>query len=67
MRAPSERRWNGALASAAAFMVLCCAAGPAVVGAVAGGALGGWLGIVSAAGVAMALALILIAWHVAVN
>jgi hypothetical protein len=28
--------------------VLCCAVGPAVIGAVAGTAIGGWLGIVCA-------------------
>jgi hypothetical protein len=39
--------------------VLCCAVGPAVIGAVAGTAIGGWLGIACAvllaAGVGLAL------------
>lgn len=39
---------NVALAGAGIIMVLCCAVGPAVIGAVAGGAIGGWLGIVCA-------------------
>jgi outer membrane lipoprotein SlyB len=30
------------------LMVLCCAVGPAVIGAVAGSAIGGWLGIACA-------------------
>jgi len=45
----SERpRSDLALASGGILMVLCCAVGPAVVGAVAGSAVGGWLGIVCA-------------------
>jgi hypothetical protein len=37
------------------LMVLCCLAGPAVVGAVAGSAIGGWLGMLAAVVVALAV------------
>ena len=40
------------------LMVLCCAVGPAVIGAVAGSAVGGWLGIACAVLVAGAAALL---------
>ena len=40
-------------------MVLCCAVGPAVIGAVAGSAIGGWLGIACAAILAAVVGLIL--------
>jgi hypothetical protein len=43
----------------ALVMVLCCAVGPAVVGAVAGSAIGGWLGIVCAVVLAAAAGLLL--------
>jgi hypothetical protein len=36
------------LAGGALVMILCCAVGPAVIGAAAGSAIGGWLGIVCA-------------------
>lgn len=36
------------VAGAAALMILCCAVGPAVIGAAAGGLVGGWLGIACA-------------------
>jgi hypothetical protein len=39
-------------AAVGALMVLCCLAGPAVVGAVADSAMGGWLGILAAVVVA---------------
>ena len=39
-----------------ALMVACCMAGPAVVGAVAGGAVGGWLDVPAAVAVAFAVA-----------
>jgi hypothetical protein len=48
MSADTDRRSNTALASAGILMVLCCAVGPAVIGAVAGSAIGGWLGIACA-------------------
>jgi hypothetical protein len=44
----SAGRSNAALACAGVLMILCCAVGPAVLGAVAGGAIGGWLGIACA-------------------
>jgi hypothetical protein len=44
----SARRADAALAAGGVLMVLCCAVGPAVIGAVAGTAIGGWLGIVCA-------------------
>jgi hypothetical protein len=37
-----------ALAGGGILMVLCCAVGPAVIGAVAGSGVGGWLGIACA-------------------
>jgi hypothetical protein len=42
------RRADAALAAGGVLMVLCCAVGPAVIGAIAGTAIGGWLGIVCA-------------------
>lgn len=44
----SARRADAALAAGGVLMVLCCAVGPAVIGAVAGTAIGGWLGIACA-------------------
>jgi hypothetical protein len=41
-------RQSAALAAGGVLTVLCCAAGPAVIGAIAGTAIGGWLGIVCA-------------------
>lgn len=49
MSASFERRSHATFAGAAVFMVLCCAVGPAVIGAVAGSAVGGWMGIACAA------------------
>jgi hypothetical protein len=40
-------------------MVLCCAVGPAVLGAAAGGVIGGWLGIACAVLVAGLVGLLL--------
>jgi hypothetical protein len=40
-------------------MVLCCAVGPAVIGAVAGSAIGGWLGIACAVLLAAGVGLVL--------
>jgi hypothetical protein len=50
MSATNERgrRSDAALAGAGVLMLLCCAVGPAVIGAVAGSAIGGWLGIACA-------------------
>ena len=44
----SARGSDGLLAGGALVMVLCCAIGPAVIGAAAGSAIGGWLGIACA-------------------
>jgi len=44
----APRRSDALFAGAGLLMVLCCAVGPAVIGAVAGAAIGGWLGIVCA-------------------
>lgn len=60
------RRSNAVLAGAGVLMVLCCAVGPAVIGAVAGGVIGGWIGIVGACVVA-ATAGLLIHWRMRSN
>ncbi len=44
---------------AGVIMALCCLAGPAVLGAVAGTAIGSWFGIVAAVVVALAAAVLL--------
>jgi hypothetical protein len=44
----SEKRADGLLVGAGFLMILCCAIGPAVIGAVAGSAVGGWLGVACA-------------------
>jgi hypothetical protein len=54
-----RRRADAALAGAGVLMILCCAVGPAVIGAVAGSAIGGWLGIACAVILAAAVGLIL--------
>jgi hypothetical protein len=61
MSSPSEprRRTNLALMGSGVLMVLCCAVGPAVIGAVAGSAIGGWLGIACAIILAAAVGLTL--------
>ena len=61
MSADSERRrgWDLALVGGGLMMVLCCAVGPAVIGAVAGSAVGGWLGIACAALLAAIVGLVL--------
>jgi hypothetical protein len=48
MREKSRTRFDMTLIGGGVLMVLCCAVGPAVIGAVAGGAIGGWLGIACA-------------------
>jgi hypothetical protein len=47
-REETRRRSHGLAAGAAVAMVFCCAVGPAVLGAAAGGIVGGWLGIACA-------------------
>jgi outer membrane lipoprotein SlyB len=59
MSASSERRTHATSAGAAVVIVLCCAVGPAVIGAVAGSAVGGWLGIACAAVLATIAGLLL--------
>ena len=55
----SSRRSDVALLGGGVLMVLCCAVGPAVIGAVAGSAIGGWLGIACAIILAAVFGLIL--------
>jgi hypothetical protein len=52
-------RSDYALVGGGLLMVLCCAVGPAVIGAVAGSAIGGWLGIACAVILAAAVGLML--------
>ena len=47
MSAP-PRRVDSLLAGGAVLMVMCCAVGPAVIGATAGSVIGGWIGVVCA-------------------
>jgi hypothetical protein len=55
----SRGRSDVALIGGGVLMVLCCAVGPAVIGAVAGSAVGGWLGIACAVILAAAIGLVL--------
>lgn len=61
MSAPAKpgRGSNVALLGGGVLMVLCCAVGPAVIGAVAGSAIGGWLGIACAVILAALIGLVL--------
>jgi len=56
---PHRRRGDGLFAEAAVLVVLCCAVGPAVIGAVAGSAIGGRLGIACAVVLAAVAGLLL--------
>ena len=56
---PQKRRGDGLFAGGAGLMILCCAVGPAVIGAGAGTAIGGWPGIVCAVVLAAAVGLVL--------
>lgn len=56
MSAKTGRRKTGALLGAGLLMVLCCAIGPALIGAAAGAAIGGWVGIAAACLIATAVA-----------
>jgi hypothetical protein len=57
---PKPRRGSDiALVGGGLLMVLCCAVGPAVIGAVAGSAIGVWLGIACAVILAAAVGLVL--------
>ena len=59
MAAGSPRTTERALFGAGVLLVLCCAVGPAVIGALAGSALGGWPGVACAIIVTAAAACIL--------
>jgi hypothetical protein len=52
-------RTGGLFGAAGVIMALCCLAGPAVLGAVAGTAIGSWFGLVAAVAVALAAAALL--------
>ena len=54
---PARPQRSGALLGVGLFMVLCCAIGPAVIAALAGSAIGGWLGITIACVLAAVVAL----------
>lgn len=57
MSAPASTERRRALpAILGVVMVVCCVAGPAVIGAVSGAVIGGWLGIAVAVVVALAVA-----------
>jgi hypothetical protein len=43
-----SRQVDAAIGGAAILMILCCAVGPALIGAAAGSFIGGWLGIACA-------------------
>lgn len=58
-RAGAGRRGSGAVAAFGLVMVLCCAIGPALIGAGAGSAIGGVLGVVVACAAAGTVALAL--------
>jgi hypothetical protein len=64
MRTPgkSGKRADAVLVGGGLLMVLCCAVGPAVSGAVAGTVLGGWLGIACAVILAAVGGLLLHRW-----
>jgi hypothetical protein len=55
----AEGRTGSLFGVAGVIMALCCLAGPAVLGAVAGTAIGSWLGLVAAVAVALAAAALL--------
>lgn len=54
----TSRKGGFALGGGALLMILGCAVGPAIIGAAAGSAIGGWLGIASAVIVATAVGLV---------
>ena len=59
MSTGTTQRSQTALWGAGVLMVVCCAVGPAVIGAVAGSAIGGWLGIACAVILAAGVGLVL--------
>lgn len=58
-RKPRVAPADGLLAGGALLMILCCAIGPAVIGAAAGSVIGGWLGIICAVILAAGVGLVL--------
>lgn len=54
-RRRTARGTDAAVIAGGVLMVLCCAVGPAAIGAAAGNLLGGWVGIACAVGVAAIL------------
>jgi hypothetical protein len=54
-----RRRGDFAIGGAALLMVLCCAVGPAVIGAAAGSVIGGWLGVACAVVLAGVIGLVM--------
>jgi hypothetical protein len=56
-KAKVSKKTDVALVGGGLLMVLCCAVGPAVLGAAAGSLVGGWLGIVCAVILAAAVGL----------
>lgn len=55
-----SRTTDAAIGGAAILMILCCAVGPAVIGAAAGSVIGGWLGIACAVILAAAVGLFVV-------
>ncbi len=56
---PRRSRRDGLMAGGMLLMIICCAAGPAAIGAIAGSLVGGWIGVVAAAMVAVTAVLVL--------
>lgn len=54
-----NRKADGALAGTVLLMILCCAVGPAVLGAAAGSLVGGWLGVVCALALAAGVVVVM--------
>lgn len=53
------RRGDMAIFGGGVLMVLCCAVGPALIGAAAGSAIGGWLGVACAVLLAAGIGLVM--------
>ena len=59
----ADAKSGGLFGIAGVVMALCCLAGPAIVGAAAGAAIGNLLGIAAAVLVALAGVLVVRRWH----
>ena len=59
MSTSPQKRGDTTIVGAGILMVVCCAVGLAVIGAVAGSAIGGWLGIACAIILAAVVGLVL--------